>query len=123
MNAEYWSGKTAKTGMIISGLFFTPIQTLRLNQSNGPTGTQAAVTTWSDETKELFNKINAAKTQEEQNQLMHEYAVRIVQEESIYWPVYNGATYEFYQDWCHYSDKARIGNAGFDAHEIWVDAH
>ncbi len=123
MNAEYWSGKTAKTGMIISGLFFTPIQTLRLNQSNGPTGTQAAVTTWSDETKELFNKINAAKTQEEQNQLMHDYAVRIVQEESIYWPVYNGATYEFYQDWCHYSDKARIGNAGFDAHEIWVDAH
>ena len=35
---------------------------------------------------------------------MRDYVTRVVKEESIYWPVYNSATYEFYQDWCHYSD-------------------
>lgn len=123
MNSEYWSGKTAKTGMIISGLFFTPLQTLRLNQTNGPTGTQSAVTNWSDEAIEYFNQVNAAKTMEDQNKALHDFVVQIVQEDSVYWPVYNGSTYEFYQSWCHYSDTARIGNAGFDPHEVWVDAH
>lgn len=123
MNAEYWSGKSAKTGMIIAGLFYTPLQTQRLNQSNGPTGTQGAVTNWSDEAIEYFNQVNAARTMEEQNKAMYNFVVQIVQEDSVYWPVYNGSTYEFYQSWCHYSPVARIGNAGFDTHEIWVDAH
>ena len=123
MSAEYWSGKATQSGMIIGRLYYTPLQTYRLNQTNGPTGSQSRVTSWSDETIDLFNKVNAARNMEEQNELMRQFVKLFVQEECIYWPVYNSLTYEFYQDWCHYSDTARIGNAGFDPHEVWVDAH
>lgn len=123
MQGEYWSGKAVQNGMNIGNLFYTPMQTYRLNQTNGPTGSQSKVTNWSAEALDLFNKVNAAKNMEEQNELMRQFVKLFVQEDCVYWPVYNPATYEFYQSWCHYSDNARIGNAGFDPREIWVDVH
>lgn len=123
LSSEYWAGKSVDSGMIVSGLYYTPLQTLRLNQTDGPTGAHRAVTTWSDEILQKFDEVNAATSQEEQDRLMREFVTMFVQEECIYWPAINGRTPEFYQSWCHYSENARIGNAGFDSHEIWVDAH
>ncbi len=120
---DYMKGKVAKSGMLIGGTYFTPLQTQRLNQMHSPNGTMSGVMTYSDKLLELFNKIGAAKTQEDQNKALRDFVVQYVQVDSNYWPVYNSRTVEFYQKWTHYSGNARIGNAGFDPFEIWVDKH
>ncbi len=120
---EYFRGKGPTSGFLIGSMYFTPLQTQRLNQQHGPTGTTAGATKFSDKAVELFNKVNSAKTYEEENKAMHDFVVQFVQVDSLYWPVYNSLAVEFYQKWCHYSDNARIGNAGFDPTEIWVDKH
>jgi peptide/nickel transport system substrate-binding protein len=123
MNDYLKTGTAASTGLVINGMFFTPLQTQRLNQMFNPKGTMGGATAWSDKLVELFAKVNSAMTLEEQNKALHDYVVQYVQVDSNYWPVYNSRTVEFYQQWCHYSSNARIGNAGFDPHEIWVDQH
>lgn len=124
LSSEYSSGKAAKTGMLISGLYFTPLQTQRLNQQHNPVrGNQTAIITWSDEMKDLYNILISAKTQEEQNTAMYNYVKQFIEVESDYWPVFNSKIIEFYQDWCHYSVDAKAGSAGYNPHEIWVDEH
>jgi ABC-type transport system substrate-binding protein len=117
------TGKAATSGIVIYGMFFTPTQTQRLMQMHNAKGTQGGMTVWSDKLNDLFAKVVAAKTQDEQNKAMHDYVVQYVQTESDYWPAYNSRSFEFYQKWCHYSDNARAGGSGFDPLEIWVDKH
>lgn len=120
---ELLKGKSEKSGLVIGNTYFTPLQTQRLNQMFSPGGTFSGIMTFSDKLVDLYKKIGLAKVQADQDKALHDFVVQYVQVDSNYWPVYNSRTVEFYQKWTHYSGDARIGNAGFDPCEIWVDKH
>ena len=121
--SEYVTGKSIDSGFVFSGYSFNPNNSMdRFNKFISPEGTWANGTNYSEELVQLWEQVKAAKTVEEQNELLYQYCDMYVNEYHYMFPAYNNTSLSFRQPWYHQSDLVNGGN-GNDPFEIWVDAH
>lgn len=120
INSDYMSAKATDSGIVISGLFYTANnQTDRFIKHANPTATFGGSSAWTDEIRELWDKVVSAKTQEEQNQYLYEYVDRYVHTDCFMWPMYNTVNMEFVQPWCHFDSTLNSR----DPFKITLDPH
>lgn len=124
IQAEYMSAKSADSGIVLAALAYpSSNQTDRFGKHVNPNGSYGGSSDWTDEIKELWNKVPSARTMDEQNQFLYDYVKYYVHEGCYMWPAYNTKNVTFYQEWCHHSEMAEGGGAGCDPFEIWLDPH
>ena len=123
MQSDYIGARATQTGICISGFAYPAAnQTDRFIKHTNPTATYGPAHVWSDEIRALWDAVRTAHSQEEENEALYRYVECYVHKECAVWPMYNTRSATFFQEWCHYSDKARL-SYGTDPFEVWVEAH
>lgn len=121
--SEYVTGKSVDAGFVFSGYGFNPNNPMdRFNKFISPDGTWAGGVTYEQELVDLWEQVKAAKTLEEQTELLYQYCDMYVNKYHYMFPAYNSTSLSFRQPWYHQSDLVNGGN-GNDPFEIWVDEH
>ncbi len=122
INGEYIAGKAATSGIVLSGwMFWSSNQIDILSKFLSPDGVVNGITAFTDEQKEIWNKVVTATSLEEQNQYLYQFVDSYVNDTAMIWPSFNVTQYMFYQPWCHYEDAAYCAMAGRNPMHIWVD--
>lgn len=123
ITGEYLTGAAATSGIVINGYkYYMTNQMDRFNKFHSPVGTFAGATNFTEEMIAQYQKVQEAKTQEAQNAELNTF-VRMYEENSLLWNLYNGSAYHYYQPWCHVSYFFDTCSAGCDPFEIWLEAH